>query len=157
MNSKQAKSIHELELKNSKIEASNVEDSAKINDLEQYDRSINLELDGIPFAEKENTNEKVTKFINIMGVSLQKGDISTAHRLPKKSNDRRTNPTTIARFVKRNKRNEIFFKRHITKLWQDFPIASMEKLFINENLTQKRKRLFWLTKQKAKSLEYKFY
>ena len=64
---------------------------------------------------------------------------------------------TIARFVNRNKRNEILFKRHITKMWQDFPTASMEQLFINENLTQKRKRLFWLTKQKAKSLEYNFY
>ena len=91
-----------------------------------------------------------------MGVSLQKGDISTAHRLPKKPNDRRKHPTTIGRFVNRDKRNEIF-KRHITKQWQDFPIASMEQLFINENLTQKRERLFWLTKQKAKSLEYKFY
>ena len=157
LNSKQAKSIHELELKNSKIEASNVEDSATIDDLEQYDPRMNLELEGIPFAEKENINEKVTKLINKMGVSLQKGDISTAHRLPKKSNDRRKHPTTIVRFVNRDKRNEIFFKRRITKQWQDFPIASTEQSFINENLSQKRKRLFWLTKQKAKSLEYKFY
>ena len=76
MNSKQAKSIHELELKNSKIEPNNVEDSAKIDDLQLYGRRINLELEGIPFAEKENINEKVTKLINKMGVSLQKGDSS---------------------------------------------------------------------------------
>ena len=142
MNSKQAKSIHELELKNSKIEASNVEDSAKIDDLEQYDRRMNVELEGTPFAEKENINEKVTKLINKVGVSLQKGDISIALKLPKKSNNRRKHPTTIVRFVNRDKRNEIFFKRHITKEWQDFLIASMEQLIINENLTQKRKRLF---------------
>ena len=33
----------------------------------------------------------------------------------------------------------------------------MEKVFINENLTQRRKRLFWNTKQKAKELGYKFF
>ena len=40
-----------------------MEDSAKIDNLEQYDRCMNLELEGIPFAEKENINEKVTKLI----------------------------------------------------------------------------------------------
>ena len=102
---------------------------------------MNLELEGIPFAEKENINEKVTKLINKMEVSLQKGDISTAHRLPNKSNDRRKHPTTIVRFVNRDKRNEIFFKRRITKQWQDFPIASMEQLFINENLNPEEKKI----------------
>ena len=32
----------------------------------------------------------------------------------------------------------------------------MNKLYVNENLTQRRKRLFWLAKQKAKELDYKF-
>ena len=74
LNSKQAKFIHELELKNSKLKpVSYVEDSAKIDDLEQYDRSINLELEAIPFAEKENINEKVTKFINKMGCLFKIG------------------------------------------------------------------------------------
>ena len=38
-----------------------------------------------------------------------------------------------------------------------FPVDGMEKLFINENLTQRRKRLFWNTKQKAKELGYEFF
>ena len=33
----------------------------------------------------------------------------------------------------------------------------MEKLFINENFTQRRKKLFWNTKQKAKELLYQFF
>ena len=32
----------------------------------------------------------------------------------------------------------------------------MEHLYVNKNLTQRRKRLFWLTKQKAKELNYNF-
>ena len=35
-----------------------------------------------------------------------------------------------------------------------FPISGMTKLFINENLTQERKRLLWLTKQSARSANY---
>ena len=37
------------------------------------------------------------------------------------------------------------------------PVEGMEKLFMNENLTQRRKRLFWLSMQKAKELEYKYF
>ena len=40
---------------------------------------------------------------------------------------------------------------------EDFPVKGMEKLFINKNLTQRRKRLFWLSKQKAKELVYKHF
>ena len=32
----------------------------------------------------------------------------------------------------------------------------MHQLFINENLTQPRKELFWRTKQKAKDLGYRY-
>ena len=32
----------------------------------------------------------------------------------------------------------------------------MTELYINENLTQRRKRLFWRSKQQAKELSYKY-
>ena len=38
----------------------------------------------------------------------------------------------------------------------DFPVQGMNKLCVNENLIQRRKRLFWLATQKAKELDYKF-
>ena len=38
----------------------------------------------------------------------------------------------------------------------DFLVQGMNKLYVNENLTQCRKHLFWLAKQKAKELDYKF-
>ena len=41
---------------------------------------------------------------------------------------------------------------------KDFPLQNMErkKIFINENLTQARKRLLWLTKQKAKAKNFSY-
>ena len=59
--------------------------------------------------------------------------------------------------VSRLKRNEIYANRFKAKDIEGFPVDGMEKMFINENLTQRRKRLFWNTKQKAKELEYKFF
>ena len=38
----------------------------------------------------------------------------------------------------------------------DFPFHGRNKLYVNENLTQRRKRFFWLVKQKAKELDYQF-
>ena len=158
LNNDQKKAIIELETKNSKIEATNLVEAAKIDDLEQYDRRMNLEFEGIPHEKNENINDILVKLVNKMGVTLKTTDISTAHRLPKKASKSQDQPpTTIVRFMNRDKRNEIFLKRHTTKFWNEFPIQSMEHLFVNENLTKKRKRLFWMTKQKAKSIGYKFY
>ena len=64
-------------------------------------------------------------------------------------------------FISRNVRNEIYSKRAVVTSIdkKDFPLQNMErkKIFINENLTQARKRLFWLAKQKAKAKKFFLY
>ena len=35
-------------------------------------------------------------------------------------------------------------------------MAGTEKIYLNENLTQIRKKLFWKTKQKAKQMNYRY-
>ena len=40
---------------------------------------------------------------------------------------------------------------------KQFSVVETEKIFINKNLTQTRKKLFWQTKQKAKKEEWKYY
>ena len=158
LNNDQKKAIIELETKNSKIEATNLVEAAKIDDLEQYDGRMSLEFEGIPNEKNKNINDIFVKLVNKVGVTLKTTDISTARRLPKKASKSQDQPpTTIVCFMNRDKRNEIFFKRHTPKFWNEFLILFMEHLFVNENLTKKKKRLFWMTKQKAKSIGYKFY
>ena len=53
--------------------------------------------------------------------------------------------------------NEIYAKRFNAKSIEEFPAEGMAHLFANENLTQRRKRLFWLSKQKAKALGYIYF
>ena len=88
-------------------------------------------------------------------------NISTAHRLPPKRYSKISKPPAIiARFISRNVRNDIYRKRVVLRdaSETDLPVPRMEKfkLFINENLTQARKRLLWQSKQAAKENGYAY-
>ena len=159
----QKQSITELNKRTDVLMKQSCEDEIKIDELEQYDRRQNLELQGVPEMPNEDVTQITMKLASSIGVDLDKEEISIAHRLPQKkrigktrsSNDKK-HPTIIVRFVSRTKRNEIYARRFKAKDVETFPVENMENLYINENLTQRRKRLFWLTKQKAKELGYSF-
>ena len=113
-------------------------------------------------------NEDVMKItldlIKKLDVDIEEEDIFITHSLPQKrrlgrtrANKATNHPTIIVRLVSRPKRNEIHANRFKAEDIEGFPVDGMEKMFINENLTQRRKRLFWNTKQKAKELGYKFF
>jgi len=58
----------------------------------------------------------------------------------------------------RYKRNQFYENRFKAKDITEFPVEDMNELYINEkNLTQRRKRLFWKTKQMIKELDYKIW
>ena len=75
------------------------------------------------------------------------------HPNVKKSDDSNSTPI-IARFV----RNKIYANRKLTRQldMKMFGIKGTTNLFINENLTLLRKRLFWQAKQKLKEAGYKY-
>ena len=87
---------------------------------------------------------------SILGIAINDNDISTAHRLPstKKTQDR-----IIVKFVRRDKREEIYKARKLLlgKLTDCLPSVNAEigksvsqptKVFINESLTAYRRSLF---------------
>ena len=51
----------------------------------------------------------------------------------------------------------MYENRFKAKEIEDFPVEGMKNLFVNENLTQRRKQFFWKTKQKAKELGFKYF
>ena len=139
------------------------EEELKLDELEQYDRRQNLELVGVPHEENEDVTQIVLDLAGTIGVDLEEGDISIAHRLPQKrrsanprAGQRKSNPAIIVRFISRYKRNEMYENRFKAKEIDNFPVQDMTYLYINKNLTQRRKRLFWKTKQKAIELDYSY-
>ena len=57
----------------------------EINELEQYIRRECLEISGIPLDKHEDTSSIVIKVRSLMGINVEKSDISVSHRLPSKS------------------------------------------------------------------------
>ena len=115
-------------------------------------------FEGVPQFQNENVTEIILSLASKRDVNLTANDISIAHRLPVKrprlnseSNVTRRHPGIIVRFISRQKRNEMYSNGMKAKNISDFPLQGMNKLFVNENLTQRRKRLFWVDKQKQKN------
>ena len=81
---------------------------AYLDATQQYLRRDCLEITGIPVIPLDNPTRLVVELSSALDVDLNEQEISTAHRLPatKKVKDR-----VIVKFVRRDKRNEIFKQR----------------------------------------------
>ena len=163
-NKQQKQDIKQLTKPADITQKQNDEDHLKIDEVEQYDCRQNLELKDVPMTKNEDVMKITLDLIRKLDVDIEEEDISITHRLPQKrrldrtrANKATNHPTIILRLVSRLKRNEIYANRFKAKDIEGFPVDGMEKVFINENLTKRRKRLFWNTKQKANELGYKFF
>ena len=114
---------------------------------------------GILYTEGENTNHIVTELAKLVEINLKPENISTSHRLPVQSssadNTRKSSKSyapIIVCFVGRDIGHKIFANRKLTRNLdlKKFSVQGTERVFINENLTQQIKRLFWLAKQRIK-------
>lgn len=121
-----------------------------MDDVQQYLRRDCLEITGIPTIPNEDTKQLVLEVSEVIGVELTINDLSTVHRLPdtKKTKDR-----IIAKFTRRDKREEVYSKRRklFGKTTVDLPsvrnnlgtsIPEASNVYINESLTSYRKMLF---------------
>ena len=76
-----------------------------------------------------------------------------AHRLKAVGNK---TPGIIVRFTNRDIRNQIFYKKRNLVGVRNFGIDGMTNLFINENLTPRKRKLFSMVYKKKSSLKYQF-
>ena len=162
-NQKQESVITELTAQSTTLKSSNEKEKEKVDTLEQYGRRQNLEIVGVPLKEGKNTNEIVIKVAKMLNVSLSSDQISTSHRLQTrlkpKNSEPAASPPIIVRFLSRDVRNQLYANRKLARTvnLQEFSLQGAENIYINENLTQSRKKLFWHAKQKAIASNFKFY
>ena len=93
----------------------------------------------------------------LLKVDLTNDQISTSHRLiPNHSNSNKVqkNLPIIVRFANRDKRNEIYSKRHLLKLDSKLNTSRID---IRENLTSFRKSLYKEAKKVKNQLNYNFF
>ena len=117
--------------------------------MEQYSRRDCLEIKGIPLDQegKEDTNDIVIKIGAQMNLDISESDISVSRRLPvskKNKNDKLYDPAIVVKFVRRDVKEAYYKSRKllVKTTTQDLGYRKSNRIFINENLTEKRKELF---------------
>ena len=159
INQVQEKETATLKSQATELKEQRVKESVKLDDIEQYGRRQNIEIVGVPMHDGEDTNAIVREVGNLLNVEVLPCHMSISHRLPVKPKNKTPNPSIIARFVNRDIRNKLYANRKLLRSidLSKFSITGTEKIYVNENLTQLRKKLFWQTKVKAKKMNYKYY
>ena len=137
---------------------------AAIDSIQQYSRRDCLEISGIPILPLDSPANLTQELGQLIGVTLDKQDISIAHRLPDtKSKKNRF----IVKFIRREKRDEFYKSRkHLGgKKASELPSVACEMgksihqdsvMYINESLTQYRSELFGRINKFKKDNKYKF-
>lgn len=133
------------------------------NDVDQYLRRDCVEIRGLPLTNaQENTNNIVLQVAEKIGVELVPNDISICHRLPNKAPPgqiRNTRPDAIiVKFVRRDVKEKFYRARKNLKnlTAADFGYQETNRIFINENLSQRNKELFNSCLKFKKDKAYKF-
>ncbi|PZC71002.1 uncharacterized protein LOC135118237 [Helicoverpa armigera] len=163
----------ELLLKMNQLEKENKEKLAyiqileeKIENLETFYKSSSLEIRNLPLDKSESKINLCETLINtgkVLNVPLQKSEIRDIYRLKSKSGKSSGTivvdlSSVIAKdnllqafkmYNKKNAANKLSSK----DILLDGPI---QPIYMSENLTAKKRRLFYLAREKAKTLEYTY-
>lgn len=151
-----AKKENEILIKENKsLKVKNKELAKRLSELEQYSRSNNVEIRGVPVRKDENCLQIVQEIGNKAKCPVAAADIDIVHRVPVKKGI----PHIIARFCTRAKRAEFCEKARKARLNTSnigFQSQKDEPIFINDHLTPEKKRLFAqaLTLKKEKNWKY---
>ena len=132
----------------------------RVEELEQYSRRSNLEIQGVPETSGENVSSLLNGVARFLNVEMAASDIDAVHRVPHFSGI--TTPKSIVvKFTRRAKRDE-FLAAAVLKR-KSLPAGSppgfnidgvSDRCFINEHLTSANKALFAKTRLKARASGY---
>ena len=121
------------------------EHTESLDNLEQYTRKNSLEFHGVPENSYESTEQAILKIAAALEVQVSPSDIEISHKLRRKNN----NSVIIAKFCSHKVKTSLYkarIKLKNIKAADLFPgfasaVRSKDRLFINENLTNYRRRL----------------
>lgn len=133
-----------MKLKDQIEETNNLDE--KYDDLEQYSRKNSLEILGVPEGAYTSTDEVVIRIGDAINVNIKPEDIEISHKLKRK-----TTKPVIVKFVSHKVKSLLYKARTKLKnvktsdVFPSYAFASREdqRIFINENLTNYRRELFW--------------
>lgn len=131
------------------------EDLEDRNDnLEMYTRKYNLELHGIPEDDEEDLEDIVIKLGESVGVEIEEDDIDIVHRMKVrfKSGPR----PIIVRFMSHKIKSKMYKAKKKLRGETRFndELNGAKAIYINENLTTTKRRLFAELRKRAKQYKW---
>ena len=139
--------LQESLMKNVLLEEKIHEINSKHDDLEQYTRKYNLEMDGIPEVHGEDLEDVVIKLARSIDADVGPDDIDIVHRF--KKGKRQPNPIIVP-FNNYYSKKEMYYGRRKLRKVNVRHISGAEKIYINENLTSQRAALFKKVRDKKR-------
>lgn len=124
--------------------------------LEQYGCRDCLEFRGIPVSVKEDTSDLICKVASLVGKEITAADISTSHRIKPKTDLSKFPPPIIAKFVRRDTRDEVYRARGKTKDLNNLGRLAVNPIFISKSLTEMNEKLFKSALSCKRDLKYQF-
>ena len=131
----------------------------QIHAMENLSRSNNLEVHGITYKPNEKTDRIIFNTLKIVEPEIKETDIISSFRLKKKRTNR--NETTDGPIIVKLANNEIRSRCYYNKkklagfAFRDIGIEA-EKIFLNENLCQASRQLFYKANMQKKKFKWKF-
>lgn len=119
----------------------------KVEELDAKSKKKVLEFHGVPASNGENTNAIILKTCDALGLKLDPSSISSSYRIPKTKQNVNTSTTAlpqpiIVKFNTQTIKNNVYNLRKEIKKETKFPVPGQKRLFINENLTEERRKIF---------------
>ena len=121
-----------------------IESACRMENVEQYNRRDCLLFYGIYEHENENTTAKVIKTAAAMGIFIEPTDVSISHRLATRNRARSQPKPIIAKFVRREVKNNVYQAR--AKLGSS---VDHYNVFIREQLTKDRSKALYMLREKG--------
>lgn len=152
--------IKNLSDENTLLKGEIVNLSSRLDNLEQYSRRNNLEIHGVPEVEQENLLKTINEIGNVLDCPVSSDDVDTLHRVPYFNKKKDIPRNIIIKFKSRLFKNKFLesaknFQKVNRKKAIEIPNVP-SKIYINEHLTPKNKKLFNSTKLfcKEKNIQY---
>ena len=144
------KARHKL---NGQIEETNRLDE-KYDELEQYSRKNSLEIVGVPKSAYTSTEEVVIRIGEAVNVNINPESIEISHKLKRKNSS-----PIIVKFLSHKAKSRLYKARaklqglKVSDIFPSYANASLQeqRIYINENLTEYRRNLWWKANQKKKN------
>lgn len=146
------KEIKELTATNQALKEENRRLTQRVEELEQYSRSNNLEIKGVP--DDKDAHDMLLKMSEIVGEPVSEEDIDVCHKVP---TAKRNESSIIVRFVRREKRNSFLSKAKKVRI-TTAELGCREKapVYVNEHLTRQNKQLLGAAIAKKKQAGWKY-